>query len=104
MRHTPLHTKAGSPSDCVNSVTVMLRECRDLADVEAVYPRVLSYLEFTLRRVEWVARKHGSSPAVIPACRWLDSVLREHAAMDCEEGELIRSELRGLVARIRERA
>jgi hypothetical protein len=97
----PLHTKAGSPADCVNSATMMLRQCRDLADVEAAYPRVRSYLEFTRRRVEWISRRGGSSPAVIPACKWLDAVLRDHAALDCEEGETIRRELRGLVARIR---
>jgi hypothetical protein len=99
-----MHTKAGSPADCVLIAVVMLRQCRDLTDVQAAYPRVLNYLEFTARRVEWVARKGGSSPAVVAPCRWLDTVLKDHAAMDCEEGEAIRAELRQLVAKIRNRA
>jgi hypothetical protein len=82
----------------------MLRQCRDLADVQAAYPRVLSYLDFACRRVEWVARQRGSSPAVVPPLRWLDAVLRDHPALDSAEGEALRAELRGLAARIRERA
>jgi hypothetical protein len=100
MRH--MHTKAGSPADCVLSAVVMLRQCRDFVDVETAYPRILGYLEFAARRVGWVARQKGSSPAVLAPCKWLDAILRDHAALDSAEGEALRAELRGLVGRIRE--
>jgi hypothetical protein len=72
--------------------------------VEAIHPGLVRCLEFAERRVAGIARKGGSNHGVIPMLKWLDAVLRDHAALDSEEGEVLRAELRGLVGRIRERA
>jgi hypothetical protein len=100
MRHSP----SGSPFDVVTDAVMRLRLCHTLEDVERAYPVLVRTLEFALRRVTHVSRQGGASPGLHAPARWLDTVLRDHAALDSEEGETIRAELRGLVARIRERA
>jgi hypothetical protein len=103
MRHMQ-HPTAGRPADIVLDSIVRLRLCRDLADVERAMPTLIRVLEYTARRVAGIARKGGSSPGVHGPLRWLDAVCRELPALDEPGGESLRSELRSLIARIRERA
>jgi hypothetical protein len=102
MRH--LAPGVGSPADQLNTITVMLHQCQDLRAVEWVHARLVRRLEAVRVRVDSVARRGGSSPGVAGPLRWLDQVVRELPALDEPGGEPLRSELRAVIARIRERA
>ena len=67
------------------------------------FPNIVRRLEHIRCRVDAVHRRGGSSPGVAGPLRWLDSVIRDHAALDSPQGEPLRAELRAIVARIRER-
>jgi hypothetical protein len=83
---------------------IQLRACRDLADVEGCYPRIAHSLEFARRRVEFMRRRGAVHAAIRGPLAWLDTVVRDHQALDSAEGEAIREELRRIVAVIREQA
>jgi hypothetical protein len=102
MRHARIGS--GSVADEVNSVVIILRLCTDLPAATYRFPNIVRRLEHVRSRVDSVARRGGSSPGVVGPLRWLDQVARELPALDEPGGEPLRSELRSLVARIRERA
>jgi hypothetical protein len=99
MQTTPIGV--GSPADQLNQVAILLRLCPDTAAVERRFADIMRRLERVRRRVDRVARQGGSTPGVFGPLRWLDSVLRDHLALDSAEGEPLRADLRGLVAKIR---
>jgi hypothetical protein len=94
----------GAPADVLNGLIIQLRSCADLRAVVARWPRLCRTLEDVARRVSATRARGGSTPAVVSPLKWLDAVLRDHPALDEPGGEPLRSELRSLVARIRERA
>ena len=90
----------GSISDKIHAVAMILKECTSLAAVESRYSLITRTLDQLAERIA-EARRRGSVPMpVAPALKWLDQVARELPALD-GPGEVLRSELRVAIARLR---
>jgi hypothetical protein len=90
----------GSISDKIHAVAMILKECTSLADVESRYSLITHTLDQLADRIAGTRRRGAVPMPVAPALKWLDQVAKELPALD-GPGEVLRSELRVAIARLR---
>jgi hypothetical protein len=91
----------GSVADQLNGLVILLNGCADLREIEYRWPRLVRGLENVANRVSVARSRGGSIPGLDTAAAWLESTVRDHAALQGPDGEPIRTELLGIVGRIR---